>query len=91
MPVKGDGVSERKSSANDAACATATAEFLDELGQPLVAASNYVGAARILLGSGNAVPAQAVDLLEKAEIQILRTGEIARHFRRAMGTDGVCH
>jgi len=59
--------------------------LVDELRQPLAAATNYIGAARQLLASGNerAIGA-ALGNLEKAEGQILRAGSIAGRIRRVM-------
>jgi len=58
-------------------------ELTDALQQPLTAACNYIGAARILIGSDNAdSSALATKRLEEAEIQILRAGDIVRRFQR---------
>jgi phosphoglycerate-specific signal transduction histidine kinase len=56
----------------------------DELRQSLAAASNYVGAARLLLSSNNsASTGKAIESLDKAEAQILRAGDIIRRLDRA--------
>jgi phosphoglycerate-specific signal transduction histidine kinase len=50
-----------------------------ELHQPLAAASNYVGAARLLLRATDEESLlEAIQSLGRAEAQILRAGEIAR-------------
>jgi phosphoglycerate-specific signal transduction histidine kinase len=68
-----------------AADPTAGIRLADELRQPLAAASNYIGAARQLLGSGDdkAVGA-ALSNLDKAEGQILRAGSIVGRIRQVM-------
>jgi hypothetical protein len=49
------------------------------LHQPLAAASNYVGAARLLLPATDEESLlKAIQSLGRAEAQILRAGEIAR-------------
>jgi phosphoglycerate-specific signal transduction histidine kinase len=54
----------------------------DALAQPLTAASNYVGAARLFLLSTEAnATAVAVENLEHAQVQIVRAGAIFRQFR----------
>lgn len=52
------------------------AKLVTELRQPLAAASNYVGAALLLLGSLGEQPMEAVDCLKKAGQEILRAGGI---------------
>lgn len=69
----------------------AASKLVDDLLQPLAAANNYIGAARILISSQDPVGQRAVDFLEKAEAQILRAGEIARHVRRAAGIGDTSH
>ena len=57
----------------------AVAKLIDELRQPLAAASNYASAAILLLHSNETEEQRrAVGLLEKATNQILRAGDIAR-------------
>jgi len=56
-------------------------ELAAAIQQPLTAACNYIGAARLLLRSPAKAP-DVVDKLEEAELQILRAGEIIRHFQR---------
>jgi phosphoglycerate-specific signal transduction histidine kinase len=64
----------------DSVDAVALAEALR---QPLTAASNYIGAVRIMLGSdGGAVQESAIEQLDRAELQILRAGDIVRRFQR---------
>jgi hypothetical protein len=46
------------------------------LRQPLAAASNYIGATLLLLGSTGEQPTEAVNYLKKAEQQILRAGAL---------------
>lgn len=59
-------------------------ELTDALQQPLTAACNYIGAARILLRSGGPASKEPlVEKLEMAEMQILRAGNIIRQFQRA--------
>jgi len=63
----------------------AAAKLIDELRQPLAAASNYAGAAILLLHSSEIEEqCRAVCLLEKATQQILRAGEIARRLDEAL-------
>jgi hypothetical protein len=58
-------------------------ELTDALQQPLTAACNYIGAARILLRSGKTPPNEPlVQTLEMAETQILRAGDVIRQFQR---------
>ena len=58
------------------------ATLLDELRQPLAAASNYMGAARMLIGSVNHENcSQALDQLTRAEQQLLRAGGIIGKIR----------
>lgn len=65
-------------------------ELGDELQQPLTAACNYVGAARLLLAvSDREAHDGAVRSLDNAEIQILRVGDMIRRFQRAMSTQTV--
>ncbi|HEX3676670.1 MAG TPA: hypothetical protein VHU79_04665 [Sphingomicrobium sp.] len=65
-------------------------ELGDELQQPLTAACNYIGAARLLLAvSGQEANDGAVRNLDNAEIQILRAGDIIRRFQRAKGTQTI--
>lgn len=52
------------------------AKLITELRQPLAAASNYIGAALLILGPLAEQRPEAVDCLEKAEQQILRAGGI---------------
>jgi phosphoglycerate-specific signal transduction histidine kinase len=55
----------------------------DALRQPLTAACNYIGAARIMLGSdGGGLQGSAIEQLDRAELQILRAGDIVRRFQR---------
>lgn len=68
----------------------AAAKLVDELRQPLAAANNYIGVARILM-SVDVSAHPAIDFLAKAEAQILRAGEIARNLRRAPGIDETLH
>jgi phosphoglycerate-specific signal transduction histidine kinase len=64
----------------DSVDAVALAEALR---QPLTAACNYIGAVRIMLGSdGGAVQESAIEQLDRAELQILRAGDIVRRFQR---------
>lgn len=54
----------------------------DALSQPLTAASNYMGTARLLLRSTETGASMlAVENLEHAEVQIVRAGTICRQFR----------
>lgn len=72
------------SGANEAGCPEA-AELAAELRQPLTAVGNYVGIARMLLGSAEPQQIQrALESLEKAESQILRAGDIVRRLRRVL-------
>jgi phosphoglycerate-specific signal transduction histidine kinase len=65
-------------------------ELGDELQQPLTAACNYIGAARLLLAvSSQEANDGAVRNLDNAEIQILRAGDIIRRFQRAKGTQTI--
>lgn len=58
-------------------------ELTDALQQPLTAACNYIGAARVLLRSVGPVPNEPlVATLEMAETQILRAGAIIRQVQR---------
>lgn len=58
-------------------------ELTDALQQPLTAACNFIGAARMLLSSDSAESRRAaIDKLDKAENQILRAGDIARGLRQ---------
>lgn len=51
--------------------------LFEELRQPIAAASNYMGAARLLVAAGEAPgAARAADLLAKAEKELLRAGAI---------------
>ncbi|HEX3422575.1 MAG TPA: hypothetical protein VHS33_04130 [Sphingomicrobium sp.] len=62
-----------------------TIEPGEALQQPLTAACNYIGAARVLLASsGEGTNDQAARSLANAEIQILRAGDMIRRFQRAM-------
>jgi hypothetical protein len=64
----------------DSVDAVALAEALR---QPLTAACNYIGAVRIMLGSdGGALQESAIEQLDRAELQILRAGDIVRRFQR---------
>jgi two-component system CheB/CheR fusion protein len=57
-----------------------------EINQPLAAASNYVSAARHMLGAKAESSVPAVDeALEKAASQMLRAGQIISHLREFMG------
>jgi phosphoglycerate-specific signal transduction histidine kinase len=55
-----------------------------ELRQPLAAASNYIGVARLLIGSlqGDAA-ARALHSLGEAEAQLIRAGKILGRLSRA--------
>ena len=57
-------------------------ELTDALQQPLTAACNYIGAARILLRSESVSNEPLIEKLEMAELQILRAGDIVRQFQR---------
>jgi hypothetical protein len=58
------------------------ARFTDGLSQPLTAAANYMGTARLLLQSTEAnANAQAAERLRHAEIQIVRAGAVLRQIR----------
>lgn len=58
-------------------------DLTDALQQPLTAACNYIGAARILLRSEPVSNEPLIEKLEMAEMQILRAGDIIRQFQRA--------
>jgi hypothetical protein len=58
-------------------------ELTDALQQPLTAACNYIGAARMLLRSEPVSNEPLIEKLEMAEMQILRAGDIIRQFQRA--------
>lgn len=65
-------------------------ELGDELLQPLTAACNYIGAARLLLAvSDREAIDGAVRSLDNAEIQILRAGEMIRRFQRTMSSQTI--
>jgi phosphoglycerate-specific signal transduction histidine kinase len=54
----------------------------DALSQPLTAASNYIGAARLYLQSTETNANNlAAENLEYAEVQIIRAGATVRQFR----------
>jgi len=54
----------------------------DELQQSLAAATNYINAARLILGGvSDAAITTVLHHLEQAEEQLLRAGEAARHLR----------
>lgn len=74
----------RNSDVNETDC-PAAAELAAELRQPLAAAGNYVGIARMLLNSTEAdlIP-RALMSLAKAETQILRAGDIISRLRRVL-------
>ena len=57
-------------------------ELTDALQQPLTAACNYIGAARMLLRSESLSNEPLIAKLEMAETQILRAGAIIRQFQR---------
>lgn len=74
----------RNSVANETDC-PAAAELAAELRQPLAAAGNYVGVARMLLNSAEPDLIQrTMESLEKAETQILRAGDIVRRLRHTL-------
>lgn len=67
-----------------------TSELGDSLQQPLTAACNYIGAARVLLAaSRHQANDRAMRNLDSAEAQILRAGEMVRRFQRAMVTQSL--
>ena len=56
-----------------------------EINQPLAAASNYMSAARNILGSQREPPSAAVnEALDKASAQMMRAGQIISHLREFM-------
>jgi C4-dicarboxylate-specific signal transduction histidine kinase len=61
-----------------------------ELRQPLTAASNYIGVARMMLGTGGDPLAEAVvRKLDKASAQILRAGHILSQLRGQLCDDAA--
>jgi phosphoglycerate-specific signal transduction histidine kinase len=59
-------------------------KLLEELRQPLAAATNYIGAARLLIGPvGHESCARALEHLSQAEQQLLRAGGIIGKIRDA--------
>jgi phosphoglycerate-specific signal transduction histidine kinase len=56
--------------------------------QPLAAASNYIGAARILVGSRDLDHSRAAQALENAESQIMRAADIVRRIGRTFDERG---
>ena len=67
---------------NSAVVECADMRLADVLAQPLTAASNYVGTARLLLLSTETnATALVIENLECAEVQIVRAGAIFRQFR----------
>lgn len=68
----------------------AAAQLMAELRQPLTAASNYIGTARVILGSSRDSQAEtAVRKLDMASQQILRAGEILSQLRHELGENEV--
>jgi len=57
-----------------------------DLRQPLAAACNYVALARLRLGATEAGSAE-LEILEKAEREILRAGDIASRLRQLLHPD----
>lgn len=54
-----------------------TAVLLELLRQPIAAASNYIGAARLVIEPlQNEASRKALDLLEKSERELLRAGKV---------------
>ena len=88
-PIQRPIVIRENSGANAIDC-PAAAEVAAELRQPLTAVGNYIGIARMLLGSAEPQQIQrALESLEKAESQILRAGDIVRRLRRVLRTPGT--
>jgi len=65
-----------------AAMGTMTATLAHEMNQPLTAAASYLRTARKLIDAG--APDEVANVLNRAEAQIQRAGEIIRHARRAL-------
>lgn len=59
--------------------------LLADLGQPLAAAANYIGSARLLLAGKERDSERAIMFLDCAESQVLRAGEVCRRFRETTG------
>jgi hypothetical protein len=68
-----------------------TAALLEELRQPIAAASNYIGAARLVLSSNDEEFCKsAIEQLARAEQQLLRAGEIiGRIYAGSKGAEGT--
>lgn len=76
--------SERRQAAPDAA----DLALLEELRQPIAAASNYLGAVRLLIAPlDNDSCVKAADYLSQAENQLLRAGSIIGRLRA--GSKGI--
>lgn len=68
----------------------AVGQLTATLGQPLTAASNYIGAARLILSSSASRQVEtAVEKLDKAAEQILRAGEIVGQLRGHLGENST--
>ena len=73
------------SSGADERGSAAAKQLTEELRQPLAAACNYIGTARMLSqSSGPQTARDLAEYLDKAEAQVLRAGDIAREIRRAL-------
>lgn len=78
----GDRVSERQ--------AGGQAALLEQLRQPIAAASNYLGAARLLIRSLESQPCgRASEFLAKAEQELLRAGGIIGRLQAGSKENGA--
>jgi phosphoglycerate-specific signal transduction histidine kinase len=72
----------KRTSSTDAIASPSPTGLREELRQPLTAACNYIGAARLLLASSDDGARKAAGRnLDKAELQILRAGDMIRLFQ----------
>lgn len=79
MPRSNLKDSQRRQAATDL---RASKGLTTEICQPLTAASNYIGAARLLIGSSDGAHFRAaMDNLDKAGDQIIRAGAIVHRLR----------
>ena len=80
---------QRKSSKDEPkpadGAATSTVALAEELRQPLAAATNYIGVARLLLDGLREDQARtALQNLDAAETQLIRAGDIIGKLRRSL-------